>query len=348
MTGLRKKQLNINGVIFNIYSNYIDEITEYFNNFIVPCNDKIIATYNIYFDKDENIFNEVFNDFNLKDSIPINTFKNQIHYKDNNKFLIDTKDYICIKNSDNDYKVFAKGKNSIKGLSWIIRELLIRELEDNNYYCMHGTGLEIYDKGILLLGSSGSGKTTLASKINEINTPQKYVSNDRVFIKNGIMHYYPLSIKYTMGTIKNNKGLSNYFITNNILEKQKNINYYDSSFKTKCDIPLTDINKVFPNVENVSKEKIDLIIFPKIDDSLSIKELTDEEKILKLNEYNFTPYDIETKREEWLRFRKLPLQEIEKNKELFNKEIISNIPILEISYPLSLNRDNIEKVLRKL
>lgn len=349
MKELKKKQLNINGVIFNIYSDYIYEIEEYFKNFIVPCDEEVIAIYNIYFDKDENVFNKLLKEFDISTSTSINTFKNQIHYKKDNMFLIDTKDYICIKNSANDYKVFANGKNCYRGLSWIVRELLIRELEDNNYYCMHGTGIKIYDKGILLLGSSGSGKTTFTTKMNEIITPQKFISNDRVFVKNEIMYYYPLSIKYAMGTTRNSLMLNEYFRKNKIVETKKGLNYDDISDTCKCDVPLTDIPKIFPHIENTSKEKIDLIIFPKIsEDNLSIRLLSDSEKKEKLNESNFTPIDIETERKEWLKYRKISLEDLKENKERLNQKLINNIPIIEILYPTYLDKDKLRKVLKKI
>ena len=151
MKELNKKVLNINGIVFNIYSKYTSEIEEYFKEFIVHSADDVIGEYNIYFEKDGNIFEKVYRSFDKSKSIIIDTFKNQQHYQEQNMFLIDNEDYICIKDSDFDYKLFTNGKdNSLKYLIRIIRELLIRSLESKGYFYMHGTGIEIYDKGILL------------------------------------------------------------------------------------------------------------------------------------------------------------------------------------------------------
>ena len=156
MKKLNKKVLNINGIIFNIYSDYTTEIDEYFKEFIVPSTDEVKKEISIYFEKDKSVFESVYRCFDKNKSVIIDTFKNQTHYQEDNKFLIDNEDYICIKESEVDYKLFTNGKdNSLKYLIRIIRELLIRSLEDKGYFYMHGTGIEIYGKGILLLGGSG-------------------------------------------------------------------------------------------------------------------------------------------------------------------------------------------------
>ena len=38
-------------------------------------------------------------------------------------------------------------------------------------------GIEVFDKGILLLGNSGSGKTTFMTKLSELDTKEKFISN---------------------------------------------------------------------------------------------------------------------------------------------------------------------------
>ena len=264
MKKLNKKVLNINGIIFNIYSDYTTEIDEYFKEFIVPSTDEVKKEISIYFEKDKSVFESVYRCFDKNKSVIIDTFKNQTHYQEDNKFLIDNEDYICIKESEVDYKLFTNGKdNSLKYLIRIIRELLIRSLEDKGYFYMHGTGIEIYGKGILLLGGSGSGKTTFATRLNEIETPQKYLSNDRIFLRQDEMKYFPLPIIYAMGTVKSNSNLDSYFERTHALENRRGGNYVLARSNVKCDIPLTDISTIFPHIQNVSSMKVDTIIFPK-------------------------------------------------------------------------------------
>lgn len=349
MKKLNKKVLNINGIVFNIYSDCIPLIDEYFKEFIVSSTDEVIREFNIYFEKDKSIFEKVYRNFDKNKSVIIDTFKNQTHYQEDNKFLIDNEDYICIKDSEVDYKLFTnENANSYKYLIRIIRELLIRSLEEMGYFYMHGTGIEIYGKGILLLGGSGSGKTTFATRLNEIETPQKYLSNDRVFLRQDEMKYFPLPIIYAMGTVKSNSSLDNYFERTHSLEKRRGGNYLLARSNIKCDIPLTDISRIFPHIQNVSSMKVDTIIFPSINNgSVRVKELDEKEIIEKLNESNFTPEDKESLRREWLLRRNITKEEIEENKRKLNEYLIRNKRIFEIEYAKESTKEEIIKELVK-
>ncbi|MDD6387793.1 MAG: hypothetical protein PUA68_01855 [Bacilli bacterium] len=349
MKELRKSVLNINGVIFNIYSYHIEDIEKYFKEFIV-CSDKdVVSTYNIFFEKDEEEFRKLYSKFDKDKSTLIDTFKNQQHYRLDNKFMIDSEDYICVRESEFDFKLFTNGSRySEKYLIRVIREILIRVLETNGYFYMHGTGIEIYDKGILLLGESSSGKTTFATRLNEINTPQKFLSNDRVFLKKDEMCYFPLPIIYAMGTVKSCRELDNYFRDTHVLETRRNGNYILARSNTKCDIPLTDIREIFPHIQNVSSMKVDVVIFPKIDgDSVVVSELDENEIKSRLNASNFTPEDTESKRREWLVHRNILLEEIEENKRRLNEYLIRNKKIFEVTYSKSSTKKEIVKELIK-
>lgn len=340
---LRKKVLNINGVLFNIFTEDVEEVERYFSNFVTACNEKVVATYNIYFDRDKDILDALVNSFNKKEAIVIPTFKNQTHLKNGSQYLIDTEEYMCIKTNDNNYKLFG----TIKGLSWIVRELLIREMEDKGYFYMHGTGIEVFDKGILLLGNSGSGKTTFMTKLSELDTKERFISNDRVFVKNRMMHYYPLPIIYAMGTARANRNLDQYFRRTHALEKRRGKDYKTCSDGAKCDVPLKDVPKIFPNIENIDKSKIDLIIFPRITDTERYSYLGKEEAIRRLNETNFTPNDRENERREWLRHRVVSIEEIERRKQELNEDLITHIPIIEVEYTKDTSSTYLGKVLRK-
>lgn len=330
MKQLRKKQLNINGVIFNVYSKEIEQIEAYFKDFIVDCNDIPLATYEIYYENDKKLFEEILSKFNFNNSKKLNTFKNQNHYQNENKFLIENQDYLCIKNDEYHYKIFGNGtKDNTKGLSWIIRELLIRELESRNYYYMHGTGIVIENKGVLILGNSGSGKTTLATKLIE----QKegfMLSNDRVFINSNQMFYYPLSINYPEKLIEESNELREYYIKNNKNGK----------------VPLTAINLIYPNIKNITKHQIDLLIFPKIiENGYEITKLSENDVLERLEKVNFTPIDTENERKEWLKYRSINIEELEQRKKETHKKLVQKIPAIEVAFDV---KNKMGKVLTKI
>lgn len=330
MTGLKRKLLNINGVVFEIHAENIKNIEKYFKESVIDCRDNIIARITIELDVDYNHFMEKRKTFNKDSARVYDTFLNQKHFQDGNLFLIDSEDYMCEKINEYSYKLYAVSKNPCKTLLRVIRELLVREMEDAGYFFMHGVGLVMDGKGILFLGNSGSGKTTLVTKINSFSVPQYLVSNDRVFLRKNTMKYFPLPIVYSLGTVKNNEKLDNYFEKTNWLEKRRGLRYI--SYKQKCDIPLLDIKKIFNNVGNVSSGKVDLIIFPRIGNKCQIRSMQREEKLKILNECNFTPNDTESLRSEWIKFRHTPKKILEENKKLFHNFLIDNVRIIELEY----------------
>ena len=344
MKELNKKEFNINGVLFQIYTDNVEEVEKYFRQFVVPSHEEVISTYHIYFDDDPDILSALISTFDKSTSKMIPTFKNQFHFQNGNQYLIDTEEYLCIKSNDHNYKLFG----TIKGLSWIIRELLIREMEDNHYFYMHGTGIQIDDKGILLLGNSGSGKTTFMTKLNELDIPEALVSNDRVFVKNRMMHYFPIPVIYAMGTARSNNRLDDYFKRTNALTIRRGKNYATCLDQQKCDVPLTDISLIFPHIKNIDKSSIDLIIFPRIAETEQCSYLSKEEAKRRLEETNFTPDDRECERKEWLRPRKISLKEIERGKEKLHEDLIEHVPIVEMNYTIHSSSLDLAKVLRKV
>lgn len=344
MRELSKKEYNINGVLFQIYTEDVEAVEKYFHRFIVPSHEEVFATYHIYFDNDKDILSALISTFDRSGAKTLSTFKNQSHFQNGNRFLIDTEEYMCIKSNDYNYKLFG----SVRGLSWVVRELLIRELEDREYFFMHGSGLQIDNKGILLLGNSGSGKTTFMTKLNDLTTPEALVSNDRVFVKEQNMFYYPLSVVYAMGTARSNASLDSYFKETHALEKRRGKDYFTCLNNEKCDVPLTDIPVIFPNVKNIDQCGIDLIIFPKIAEEEHCDYLSYAEAEKRLNEVNFTPDDLECERKEWLRTRNISLTDIVRAKQRLHASLIENIPIVEVNYTIHTSSYDLEKVLRKV
>lgn len=343
MIGLKKKLLNVNGVVFEILADDLNAVEEYFKESVINCGDDVIANISIELYVDYEHFMKKRKNFNMDSARVYDTFLNQKHFQDGNLFLIDNEDYICEKINEHSYKIYAVSKNPCKSLLRVIRELIIREMEDFGYFFMHGVGLMVDGNGILILGNSGSGKTTLMTKINSLDVSQYLVSNDRVFLRNDEMRYFPLPIVYSMGTVKNNEKLNEYFERTNWLKKRRGLKYI--SYKQKCDVPLLDIKKIFNNVGNVSSGKVSLIIFPRIGNKCQIHLMKKEEKLKKLNECNFTPNDTESLRSEWIKFRNTPKETLEENKKKFHNFLIDNVRIIELEYSYDTPKEEILNVL---
>lgn len=282
-----------------------------------------------------------------------NSFKNQTHkeitFNESKFYLVDSEEYIINKVNEKNFKIIV-GKNTEKTANWIIRiirEIYLRIKEDLGFAFMHGTGLEINGKGVLLLGTSGSGKTTLAVNLLEKYNNVKYLSNDRVFVNKELdMEYFPHATTYAMGTVKNNENLSKYFNETQILEKNRKLNLQDIQDCEDCNTPLTDVIKIFKNAKVTVSSKLKVIIYPKIDltyTGLLKEELTESEKIDLLEETNFTPIDAESLRKCWIRDRNLNEKEIlEIRKDIINS-LINNTKILKIKYGPTSNVDDIFK-----
>ena len=185
-----------------------DIVAKKVNESIIPYDKNTSKYIEIDYIVDENKFISILNLIENNNGIIYDSFKKQKHKEvkidDKYYYLVDTKEYIGIKIDNEHYKIIVK-ENNENTANWvvrIIRELYLREKEDRGYFFLHGTALEIDDKGIMLLGTSGSGKTTLAVKLLELNKRKKFLSNDRVFVDNNLkMDYFPQAVTYAMGCL---------------------------------------------------------------------------------------------------------------------------------------------------
>lgn len=297
---------------------------------------------NIEYIVDIKKFIDLKNKIKNSDGKVYDTFKKQTHKEIilNNKkyYLVNTEEYICIKATPKDYIIIVE-KNNVTSTNWvvrIIRELYLRIKENKGYNYMHGTGIEVNGKGILLLGNSGSGKTTLAVKFLELEKSKGFLSNDRILIdKNLNIDYFPHATTYAMGTVKNNKHLDKYFKDTNILEKTKKISYETVEYTVDCNTPLADTEKIFNNTYMVARSDLSLILYPRFKpdvQNVEVFDMTRDEKIEFLESTDFTPEDREALRKPWLMLRNKSDKEllIERNN-LINC-IIDNVKIKKIVY----------------
>lgn len=334
---------------------------EHIREFYIPCKvpKKELKTINIDYLTDRYIFEKYLKECKKREGKLYQSFENQVHKeielpnKSKKVYLIDNEEYICIKDDDYNYTILTDGRE--QGIKWpfrILRELLVREREDGGSLFMHGTGISLNESGILLLGNSGSGKTTLAVEmISEDMEKKGFVSNDRVFMRNGEMKYFPIPVVFASGTAKNNQYLDEYFKKTRLYERRTGKPYESTSSNDKVPIPLTDIERIFEGIKLEAQRKIDTIIFPKINlnmgSSFKIEEMDTRKKYTSLDRTCFTPFDSESLRLEWIRKRKKSMDEVTENKYDVIQEIMREKQLLQLEYgPESNKKEIIDDIIR--
>lgn len=359
------KKLVFKNIEFILQSDNLESLNKqisHISQFYTPYIGQEIMKENIkiHYLEDKKLYEEIIEECKYKKYILHQSFENQVHKEyqiDSNKkcFIIDNQDYICIKNEDNHYRIISDGREAaIKWPFRIIREILVRKKEENNALFMHGTAITINDRGILILGNHGSGKTTLATKLLETEENIGFLSNDRVFLEYSNMaqmEYFPIPVVYAMGTVKNSYNLDEYFKNTRILEKRTNKVYESSSVKDKVDVPLTDMPKIFKNVEMKPFSNIDMIVFSQLNyynnEELAFHHLSTKEKEIKLHQTCFTIFDWESLRLEWIYKRKKNQSEVIENKINTIDQIVKNVPIIELDYGVNVDAKKLIKMIKE-
>lgn len=355
---------NFGDVVFNIntfneidFNLQLEHIKEFYINCKVP--KKEVKTININYSTDKQFFKKYLDECRARKGKLYQSFENQVHKEieipntSKKVYLIDNEEYICIKDDELNYTVLTDGRE--EGVKWpfrILREILVREREDKGDLYMHGTGISIDDTGVLLLGNSGSGKTTLAVKmLSEDKYKRGFVSNDRVFLDNDTMRYFPIPVVFASGTAKNNQYLNEYFKRTKLFEKRTGKIYENTANNDKVPTPLTDMENIFNNIQLEAEKKVDIIVFPKINlnmgKSFRIGEMDERGKYISLDKTCFTPFDSESLRLEWIRKRKKNIDELSENKYDTIQEIIRRKKIVQLEYGAESNIEEIiEDIIR--
>lgn len=359
-----QKSIIFPNITFNIKTNHIDSFQKqitHLSHFYIPYFHDSNQHININYLEDEQLYHEIIMNCSSQTYILHQSFQNQVHkeysYNKNIQyFIIDNQEYVCMKTSEDDYTIITDGRSSsVKWPFRIIREILVRKNEEKGALFMHATGITLDDKGVLILGNSGSGKTTLAIQLLASEETMNFLSNDRVFLYDNntpMMEYFPIPIVFAMGTVKGNPNLDEYFKKTRILERETNKSYENSSNKDKVPVPLTDLEKIFSNIGMKSENFLNCMIFSKLNlnDShcFHIRELSDYEKQVKINQTCFTPFDWESLRLPWIYYSKTnPSEIIEKKIDTIYK-IIEKIPIVELEYGLDTNPKKLVKKIKEI
>lgn len=322
-----------------LYEEQRDEV----NKFVTRREKDFVDEMNIEYTKDRALFEKLKKGASKLENLEkIQTFAGEYHYKMKNidVYVKDNGEYYAF--VINNQKVVIVGNPDLNTREFpfrIVREILVRKMEDQKKIFTHATGVCVGGKGFCIIAGSGSGKTTLATILMEDSKNVKFISNDRVFVesKNGglTMSQFPIPIVYAMGTVKGSPKLTEYFNENKLTEKVFQKKLVETQDKQKLEFELTAIENVF-DCELINEHKIDVIIIPKFNKNLngnvanvSIVDKTFAEAILKQN--SFTPYDTESKRSEWIIKRQTTVDDLIKNqKEVINEEL--KMPIVYVEY----------------
>lgn len=357
-------ECNFGDIIFCINTFNIEDYNkqlEHVREFYIPCKipKKEVKTININYSTDKYIFEKYLEECQKRKGKLYQSFENQVHKeievpnKSKRIYLIDNEEYICIKDDECNYTILTDGRE--QGIKWpfrILRELLVREREDEYNLFMHGTGISLDESGILLLGNSGSGKTTLAVEmISEDMEKKGFVSNDRIFLSDGEIKYFPIPVVFASGTAKNNKYLDEYFKKTRLYEKRIGKSYESTLNSDKVPVPLTDIERIFKGIKLECQRKIDTIIFPKINlnmgSSFKIEEMNERKKYTSLDKTCFTPFDSESLRLEWIRKRHKNIDEITENKYDVIQKTMREKQLLQLEYgPESNKKEIIDDIIK--
>ncbi|MGE7983652.1 hypothetical protein [Solibacillus sp. NPDC093137] len=352
-TNLHYKQYNIHEVEFNCYFDNLNtllNIEQYIN---VKNKKSSLKKIDLICIEDDQLFSNYLNTFIKTEKIA--TFKSanfiEYHYKNtqsvyDKQYLFRAKetvnDYILIRDKNTVLLIFKKNNlNTLIPLR-IIREILLRSLENKMEIFFHASAIEFKGSGIIITGDSGAGKTSLMTHF-VANSDAAFLANDRVIITKSnelIIKQFPLPIRLGLGTAKQ---------YNELIKAEKFQRKQDSSMeKALKDLPIEE-----PYYENVGKleltpkefsnlfnsnfkdtAKLKLIIIPSIQfnsDKIKIIDLTEDKKKEYLNNGCFTPID-ESRLTDWVENLEYDFVTLKENSNKIIEDMILNCKIIKLEF----------------
>ena len=240
----------------------------------------------------------------------------------------------------------------------VVREILVRKMEDQQHIFTHGTGFSVNGRGYCIVANSGGGKTTLMTKMLENSKGSRVVSNERVFIQNNNCHLtlkaFPIPIVYAMGTVKSSPSLTERFVEEGLTNRRWGVDLEETENGQKLEFNLTDIEEVF-DCKLSTSEKVDVIIIPQINrdlgDQIKAVPMDPKQAEAVLDANSFTPIDTESERAPWICQRRSTEEELESNKRAIMAAELAS-PILYVEYGLDVTPEvalkTIEEAVRKI
>lgn len=313
----------INGLKINLVcqtEELYEEQRKLFKNFIAPQEGEVKKEITVYYTKKQSIIDKVNNSIEIDSThYSINPFGKQVYLVQDkemfSRYMDSKKGNMSAKHVKGFYVVVgAENQNTKYAPYTLILELISRYHEENNHIIFHSTGFTLGDKGIIVIGESGSGKTTFLSKLFDTNNDISFLSNDRVYVGDNKMYYFPIEIILSMGTVKNNDRLKNYFIEHKVTEGWLGKPLEETMAKDKCGVKPRTFCQM-NDMQYIPESNLDLIVFPQIDlenkDIIEVKILNKEEIIKRLKLSCYTPHDKEAHRDMWVDKGNMTTEELE-------------------------------------
>lgn len=352
-TNLHYRQYNIHELELNCYFDNLNtllNIEQYIN---VNNKKSALKKIDLICIEDDQLFYSNLNDFIKTDKIA--TFKNskfiEYHYENiqsvyEKQYIFRAKetvnDYILIREKNTLLLIFKKNNQNILIPLRIIREILLRSLENNMEIFFHASAIEYKGSGIIITGDSGAGKTSLMTHF-VANSDAAFLANDRVIITKSnelIIKQFPLPIRLGMGTAKQ---------YNELLKaakfQRKQSRYVEKALKDfpikehhyenvgKLELTPKEFSDLF-NSNFIDTAKLKLIIIPSIQfnsDEIKIFELTEDEKKEYLNDGCFTPTD-ESRLKDWVENLEYDFVTLKENSNKIIGDMILNCKIIKLEF----------------
>lgn len=318
-----------------------DEQYNFLNKFFVFDKTEVKREINIYYSKNTNVIESV--DSKIKEDFEhyiINPFGHQqFNVQERSRFtryMSSNKNNLSIQHKNGSYIIVGNENENTKYAPYTtILELISRYNEENNCAIFHATAFALGRNGIMCTGESGSGKTTLLTKLLDFTDDIELLSNERVYMGNNSIYYFPIEILLSMGTVKNSVPLYNYFASHKISETYFKKSLEETLNNEKYPIKPNTFCKI-NNINCIPQSNLSLIVFPKINfenhNALNIRVFEEKEIVEQLTKCCFTPFDKESHREMWIDKGTLSTSQLESmsNELIFN--VAKNIPCISVEY----------------
>ena len=114
----------------------------------------------------------------------------------------------------------------------IIRDVITKLSNNQGFFHLHGSAVEINNKGYLFCGGKGVGKTTLLLKLLD-SIECSFVANDRILIGNDsgriCIHNWPTAVYLLLDTLKDYKNIYDDLVNNKLIPEYPQFRFWNKT-----------------------------------------------------------------------------------------------------------------------